>query len=188
MTAQPTSGPTHGALTLNADGSSSYTPDHNYTGDDTFVYVAHDGPLESAPATVTIHVNPNPPANDLKANALALGADSGTYSGSSDLATSDADDPYAFYGYAPTVWFSYTPTHSGQLHLDTCGTSFDNTLVLMDSGGSPINSAYQSCSNGSISQYVTAGTTYLIQVDGYNGTMGNYTLNWNLPEPPANDN
>ena len=49
-------GPTHGALTLNADGSLSYVPDANFNGTDTFTYKANDGTLDSNVATVTITV------------------------------------------------------------------------------------------------------------------------------------
>ena len=53
---RPVSGPSHGTLTIAADGSFSYTPDAGYTGTDTFGYAATDGDLISAVATVTITV------------------------------------------------------------------------------------------------------------------------------------
>ena len=40
-------GPTHGALTLNLDGSFSYTPQAGYSGPDSFTYSASDGSLSS---------------------------------------------------------------------------------------------------------------------------------------------
>jgi len=46
----------HGSLTLNADGSFSYTPDAHFTGDDSFTYQANDGAVGSNTVTVTIHV------------------------------------------------------------------------------------------------------------------------------------
>jgi VCBS repeat-containing protein len=49
--------PGHGTLTLNPDGSFSYKPEAGFAGEDSFTYVAHDGELTSAPATVTITVN-----------------------------------------------------------------------------------------------------------------------------------
>ena len=56
LTAVNASTPSHGALTLNANGSFTYTPVTGYTGDDTFTYQANDGALTSSAATVTIHV------------------------------------------------------------------------------------------------------------------------------------
>ncbi|MBI2875410.1 MAG: cadherin-like domain-containing protein [Candidatus Tectomicrobia bacterium] len=53
-------GPAHGALTLNPNGSFGYTPAPNFSGTDTFTYLAQDGKAESAPATVTITVNEMP--------------------------------------------------------------------------------------------------------------------------------
>jgi gliding motility-associated-like protein len=65
----PISGPNHGILTINGDGTYTYTPLANYHGEDTFVYeVCDDGtPQECATATVTITVAPvndQPIAND----------------------------------------------------------------------------------------------------------------------------
>ena len=41
------SGPAHGTLTLNADGSFTYTPDANFNGPDSFTYKANDGDADS---------------------------------------------------------------------------------------------------------------------------------------------
>jgi VCBS repeat-containing protein len=49
-------GPAHGTLTLNDDGSFSYTPDENFNGDDSFTYRANDGTADSNEATVTIAI------------------------------------------------------------------------------------------------------------------------------------
>ncbi|MGC4097825.1 MAG: Ig-like domain-containing protein [Nitrospira sp.] len=47
--------PSHGSLTLNSDGTFTYTPTANYIGDDTFSYVLSSGGwLDSG--TVTIHI------------------------------------------------------------------------------------------------------------------------------------
>ena len=51
------SSPTHGTLTLNANGSFTYTPAANYNGTDSFTYQASDGALNSNIATVSITVH-----------------------------------------------------------------------------------------------------------------------------------
>ena len=58
LTAVLVSGPTNGSLTLNADGSFTYTPDADFNGTDSFTYVANDGDLDSNVATVTLTINP----------------------------------------------------------------------------------------------------------------------------------
>src|SRR3989440_5228236 len=46
----------HGALTLNADGSFTYTPAANFNGSDSFSYKASDGVAQSNVATVTLTI------------------------------------------------------------------------------------------------------------------------------------
>ena len=52
------SGPAHGVLSLQADGSFSYTPEAGFTGQDSFSYAASDGTVQSTAALVQITVNP----------------------------------------------------------------------------------------------------------------------------------
>jgi hypothetical protein len=54
---RPVSGPSNGALMLNADGSFTYTPSPGYSGTDAFTYRATDGLSDSALTTVTITVD-----------------------------------------------------------------------------------------------------------------------------------
>ncbi|MFA7628618.1 MAG: Ig-like domain-containing protein, partial [Candidatus Dojkabacteria bacterium] len=58
LTAVKITDPANGTLTLNVDGSFTYTPDADYNGTDTFTYVANDGHDDSNIATVTITVTP----------------------------------------------------------------------------------------------------------------------------------
>lgn len=57
LAASLSSGPSHGQLTLNPNGSFTYTPSLNYCGSDGFRYVADNGYLPSEEATVEIDVN-----------------------------------------------------------------------------------------------------------------------------------
>jgi VCBS repeat-containing protein len=52
------SGPSHGSVVLNADGTFTYTPNTNYNGADSFTYRASDGTLSSNVATVMIDIRP----------------------------------------------------------------------------------------------------------------------------------
>jgi VCBS repeat-containing protein len=61
LTAALNSAPSNGSLTLNADGSFTYTPDTSFTGVDTFTYYTNDSTADSNIATVTITVIPTPP-------------------------------------------------------------------------------------------------------------------------------
>src|SRR5207249_1138184 len=71
LSAALVNGPAHGSLTLNADGSFSYTPAANYNGSDSFTYKANDGQADSNIATVALTIDPvnDPPVavNDVYA-------------------------------------------------------------------------------------------------------------------------
>jgi VCBS repeat-containing protein len=56
LTAQVDAGPSHGTLSLNPNGSFTYTPAANYIGPDSFTYRASDGTATSSVATVSLNV------------------------------------------------------------------------------------------------------------------------------------
>jgi VCBS repeat-containing protein len=58
LSATVLSGPQHGTLMKNVDGSFSYTPTKDWYGTDSFTYLASDGKASSSAATVTITVKP----------------------------------------------------------------------------------------------------------------------------------
>ena len=58
LTAIKATDPTNGTLTLNSDGSFTYTPRAGFSGTDSFTYKANDGTNDSNIATVTLTVNP----------------------------------------------------------------------------------------------------------------------------------
>lgn len=69
--------PAHGTLTLNDDGSFTYTPDKGFVGDDTFVYYFTNGRYADGPFTATIAVTevdepePEPTQPPVKAPPVA---------------------------------------------------------------------------------------------------------------------
>ena len=76
LTATLVSGPAHGSVALNADGSFTYTPTALYSGVDHFTYTATDGVKTSAAATVSISVTPvnHPPVARPDAYATNAGS------------------------------------------------------------------------------------------------------------------
>ena len=60
LTAELVTGPSHGTLQLNSNGTFLYTPNVNYEGLDSFTYRAFDGELYSAPAIVSLTMTSGP--------------------------------------------------------------------------------------------------------------------------------
>jgi VCBS repeat-containing protein len=94
LTAVLVSGPSHGTLTLQADGSFIYTPAVNFNGSDSFTYQASDGTLASNLAAVTLTVTA---VNDKPAVTVAAGGTCGRddHSGTVNLTVDDAESQAA---------------------------------------------------------------------------------------------
>ncbi len=112
------SDPTHGSVTVNTDGSFSYTPTANYSGTDSFTVTVSDGQGGTATATVTITVTA---LNDVPVmnNVSLTGAEDTSFTGL--LIGNDADGDTLSYakGSDPAHGsvsvgsngsFNYTPT------------------------------------------------------------------------------
>jgi parallel beta-helix repeat protein/VCBS repeat-containing protein len=101
LTAVKQTDPSHGSVTLNDNGSFSYTPTGGYTGDDSFTYKAYDGTAYSDAATVTITVsavNHNPTDIQLSNSSVAENLASGTLVGA--LTSTDPDSGDTTFTYA----------------------------------------------------------------------------------------
>ncbi len=75
LTAAVVSGPSHGSVGLNGDGSFTYTPTPDYNGPDSFTYRANDGTLDSNLAVVNLTVearNDPPVCSGITADASVL--------------------------------------------------------------------------------------------------------------------
>jgi CSLREA domain-containing protein len=90
------SGPASGTVTLNADGSFTYTPDANFVGTDGFRYRVSDGALVSGVATVVISVAPENVAPTAGGGGFAIDAGLAYVFGVGDFGYADQDgDPLA---------------------------------------------------------------------------------------------
>lgn len=125
LTAFLVSGPQHGTLTFNADGSFSYTPAPNYSGPDSFTYRATDGTLVSGAAIVTLNVTfiNQPPVANLDSygvttnGSLTVDAASGVLANDFDpegvplTAVLGTDVSNGVLGLNPDGSFTYAPTN-----------------------------------------------------------------------------
>ena len=116
LTAAIVGGASHGSVSLNANGSFSYTPNLDYSGPDSFTYRANDGVSDSNIVTVDITVNSINDAPVADSQGVAAKEDTPK---AITLTSSDVDSPTLTYtvvsgpdhgvlsGSAPNL--SYTP-------------------------------------------------------------------------------
>src|SRR5207302_1501826 len=81
----------HGTLTLNSNGSFTYTPNANYNGPDSFTYKANDGSLDSTVATVALTISPVNDAPTAAADAYTIAEDQSLTIAAPGVLGNDAD-------------------------------------------------------------------------------------------------
>ncbi|MDX2200342.1 MAG: hypothetical protein SF069_15385 [Phycisphaerae bacterium] len=132
-----------------------------------------------------------PPLNDICAAAapLVLGQTS------ADAGCATADGPAQCFPDARGVWYSYTPPVSGRLTLDTCGSSADTVLSVLDGGCAGLVVACNDDADASsdcfgtlaskVDVIVEAGVQYRVYVGVKGGGVASFVLNANFAA--AND-
>jgi VCBS repeat-containing protein len=125
------SGPSHGTLTLNPDGSFTYTPATNHTGSDAFTYQASDGTLTSELATVTLTVTA---VNDTPTVTVAAGGTCGRddHSGTINLTVADIESPIAELTLSVLSSSSPTLVPTGNIGFAGNGTARTMTVSAVD--------------------------------------------------------
>jgi len=178
-------------VTFNATSGTTYQiAVDGYDGDEGFIRLRLD--LDSAFPV---------PSNDNFANRIPLTGSNITTNGSNVGATFEIDEPMHLVTFGgKSVWWTWTAPSSGGVTLDTSGSVVD-TILCVYKGNSLANLTFVA---GNDEDYVTtvegdskcrfnatAGMTYQIVVDGYDGDSGNITLHLLLGSAtavPANDN
>ncbi len=131
------------------------------------------------------------PSNDNFANGISLSGFQGSTNGTTLRATKESGEPnHAGNTNTVSVWYQWIAPTNGNVVMDTKGSLLNTVLAVYtgsavglltlvasddDSGG---DGASQVVFNAS------AGTTYRIAVDGFNGSMSDFVLNWNQPTAP----
>jgi uncharacterized repeat protein (TIGR03803 family) len=144
------------------------------------------GAVLSDPGVVVITVPLLPPGDNLAAR-VSLPSSAGTVRGSNVNATAEAGEPnHAGKPGGRSVWYAFTSPAAGVMTIDTAGSSFDTLLAVYTgtSFATLVEIASDEESGGALTSEVRfnvqAGVEYEIAVDGYNGAVGNYVLNWSF--------
>lgn len=185
LTALVVTGPAHGTLTLNADGSFTYTPAENYNGTDTFTYKVNNGTTDSNVATVTIVIAavndaPTTQSDDYTTSingVLTIGAAEGVLANDSDVENDDltailvAGPEHGTLTLNEDGSFTYTPT-AGYQGVDTFTYKANDGTV--DSAVTTVTITINGVPAGIADSYTTAEDTVLT-VDVATGVLANDT-------------
>ncbi|HEY9102423.1 retention module-containing protein, partial [Chitinimonas sp.] len=153
--------PAHGSVTVNADGSWSYTPSHDYNGSDSFQIVVSDG--QGGTTTATIHVGITP-VNDAP---IFVGGNSQPLAGGQSVSTPE-DTPV-----------------SGKL----AATDVDGDALTFSLSGNPAHGSVNVATDGSwtytpSANYNGSDSFQVVVSDGHGGTA---TATVTIGITPAND-
>src|SRR5215208_1069816 len=170
LTAVKVSDPAHGTLTLNSDGSFTYTPIPDFNGTDEFTYKASDGALDSNVATVTISVDP---VNDAPTVALS-GGECPSYTsaqGMINLTLADDADPQNLSLSATSSNQALVPNNKITLGGSGENRTMEVRAVKNKSGTAQITLTASDQGGLSATQIVTVkvGTTKVNTISGTSG-------------------
>lgn len=150
---------------------------------------------ETGPFALTWLFRPTtPPANDAFADAAPLGGVTGTFTGTTEGATSEPGEPLDGGPRTASAWFTYTAPADGVVTFDTRGSEFDTVLSAytgdaVDQLRFVAANGLSCCLHSEVDVSVREGGVYRIATFGFNGARGPLILNWRLDhiEVPPND-
>jgi VCBS repeat-containing protein len=131
LSATLVSGPAHGELSLNADGSFTYKPAMNYAGTDSFTYKANDGAADSNIATVNITVSETNTAPTANPGGPYLGVINTAIPFDGSLSSDPENDPLT-YAWDFGDGDGGTATGATPAHSYTAAGIYDVCLTVND--------------------------------------------------------
>ncbi len=145
--------------------------------------------------TIDVHYPPRP-ANDDIANAEMLTGATGSTTGDNTYATGESTDPPPPSSYGAgshSVWYSWTPSQDGTVSMRTAGGDATRDTTLAAYTGAPGSLVMVAGNDDSIGRHArisflaSAGTRYLVAVDGFGfaGGTGPFILVWDQQVPTA---
>ncbi|MFT4605154.1 MAG: VCBS repeat-containing protein [Rhodothermales bacterium] len=181
LTAAVETDPNNGSVSLAANGSFVYIPSTDFSGTDTFTYVANDGTVNSSAATVTITVTA---VNDAP---VAQNGAASTSTGDAVLITlvaTDAEgDALTYEILAPTIQGGVSAVSGNQVTYtpNTGFTGSDNFVFRANDGTDNSNNATVTITVAGNNEPVAADETYTVEEDdvlsvsGAGGVLSNDT-------------
>jgi hypothetical protein len=123
----------------------------------------------------------SPPSNDNFASATVLPTNPGLLANQSNVNSTTEGEATSYGGLG--VWYSWTPTVTGDVQLNTCGErTFDTVLGVYQGGfaaGNLITESDDACGLGSRVQFAaTAGVTYHFRFGSYSSATGTADIYW----------
>jgi hypothetical protein len=127
------------------------------------------------------------PPEDACASAIAISG-LGPFTGSTQCCSTDGPDPCGVL-MTNDVWYDWTCGASGITTFSLCGSTYDTSIAIYDTNA--CQGAVLSCNDdfcnfqSQTTANVTAGNVYKIQIGGFSGATGSYTLSISAPVPPC---
>lgn len=183
LTSSLVSDTSKGILVLNSDGTFTYTPNANATGQDNFVYQVSDGKGGTAQATVTINIITTSGNNSPNAASDSATTDEDTMLNGASVLANDSDPD----GDSLTVEIGpVSGPANGTLQLNADGTYIYTPIINFNGTDSFI---YRVCDDGSpASQCAEATVTITVAAvnDNPTATNDNYGIFQNGGSFPLN--
>lgn len=181
--------PLHGTITINPDGSFTYTPDPGFTGTDTFQFLLQDGHggFDIGQGVFVVATGPVPPVNDppLASDQTFTAAQGSTLNGQL-LATDPQGDPLTYAELTPPSFGSLTVNPDGSFSYSTTSNPLeenygtDTFQYTADDGQGNQDTGLVSITvsanytGDNAANAPKAGTSL---ADNFNGMGGNDTIN-----------
>ena len=120
-----TTTPTKGSVTINNDGTFTYTPNADENGTDSFSYKVNDGNADSTEVTVTVNITPaNDPEIDVQGNSISIS------DGDNSPSTSD-DTDFGSVTVGSNITKTFTIKNTGNAALNLT----DSPIVAVTGNG-----------------------------------------------------
>jgi hypothetical protein len=131
------------------------------------------------------------PANDDFVNATELSGDAGSLIGeTNDYASIEPGEPaHAGYGPARSVWYSFTPSVTGNLVVEVDAHHVDDYVLAVYAGSAVDELTELTSDDLPLVEYrvVTGGTYYIAVAGKTKYDAGLFDLTWSIPSPGNDD-